>query len=458
VRGFDLLTGPLGDTVYSPATASVDLLQLEEHPRPPDLPNPFREIHCHVEPDDSLADIRSASISLGDAARISSDRTLEIEDDLESRPDQEELVRGDSDAPYYLSDASVWTLPGTMTALQGRLFDLYVHNFSKAYPTCLEDSTPFLTTYLPLAMHHDTVRSGLLALSGLYARRFSLHDLKLEGMKQRGHALRGCHALISKAKDLAISNACTTNYIAVLSDDEQLCLVATVTLLFIYDKLSGFTYSLLKPHLNFASHFYNPTNCLRYFSSPSSSLAVHHTFFRRIFSYSDMLASVALGRPGHYTFDIATFNSIPVGTLPSLLSTSDTFYFPALISRVTLAVQDVRLADIDRWPSGLGWLPSYSSEPFLPSARVHRKQALEKRPPSLELDAETNAVHAFYRLTAKTYFFRRLREPDLPMTVTTLAYPPFIAQRRLDECTEEAINVLAQIPSLSRMIARCSGR
>ncbi|KAK3061476.1 hypothetical protein LTS18_006124 [Coniosporium uncinatum] len=162
-----------------------------------------------------------------------------------------------------------------------------------------------------------------------------------------------------------------------------------------------------------------------------------------------MLASVALGRPGHYTFDTATFNSIPVGILPSLLSTSDTFYFPALISRITLAVQDVRLADIDRWPGGLGWLPSYSSGPLIPSARTHGDQALEKRPRSLGLDAETNAVHAFYRLAAKTYFFRRLHDQDLPMTITTLAYPPFIAKRRLEACTEEAINVLAQIPSLS---------
>jgi len=178
---------------------------------------------------------------LGDTVQIPPNRTVEIGDDLESRPNQEELVRGYSDASHYLSDASLWTLPGTLTALQGRLFDLYVHYFSKVYPTCLEDSTPFLTTYLPLALHHDTVRSGLLALSSLYARHFSLHDLEVEGMKQRGHALRGCLALISKAKDLAISSAYTSNYIAVLSDDEQLCLVATVTLLFIYDKLSGST-------------------------------------------------------------------------------------------------------------------------------------------------------------------------------------------------------------------------
>ncbi|KAK3060066.1 hypothetical protein LTS18_009424, partial [Coniosporium uncinatum] len=88
-----------------------------------------------------------------------------------------------------------------------------------------------------------------------------------------------------------------------------------------------------------------------------------------------------------------------------------------------------------------------ATHPVSPS---QRRPSIRKATTLLELDAETNAVHAFYRLAAKTYFFRRLRDSDLPMTVTTLAYPPFIAQRRLEACTEEAVNVLTQIPSLSR--------
>lgn len=246
--------------------------------------------------------------------------------------------------------------PRRLTSKQALLFDRYIHRFSRIYPSCQHPSNPFLSVLLPMALSNDTVFTALLALSGAQTWGAEWEELQQETLRARHHTIQTCRKLLSDVCEGGISGL---RVLESAANTDLLCLIACVTILLIYEKLSGENYQNWKPHLDFVGHVFN--NAERIFSQSCRSSEAFQ-FLLHMFVYNDLVGSTSLR-----TTTLSKLYVEAVQASESVIFSgrgvySSRYYYPSLISRISSGDQSVTLSDISNWDGQLYWFPSHCLE------------------------------------------------------------------------------------------------
>jgi hypothetical protein len=241
------------------------------------------------------------------------------------------------------------------------LFDRYINRFSRIYPSCSRPSNPFLSVFLPMAMSNGVILSGLLALSGAQTWGAEWAELQHETLRAKHHVLTSCRKVLTNINQIDLSTGVS------MGDTDLLHLLASVTTLLIYEKLSGENSNFWKPHLQFIGHMFD--NAERVISSSCRDSEAFQ-FLLHIFIYNDLVGSTSLRTKtlSNFYIDAAASRpqaSVPRGSLGLLKSgilDTNRYYYPSLISRISAGDLLVTLSDINSWNGQLSWFPSYCLE------------------------------------------------------------------------------------------------
>ncbi|KAJ9326954.1 transcriptional regulator family: Fungal Specific TF [Paecilomyces variotii] len=246
--------------------------------------------------------------------------------------------------------------PRHLNPKQALLFDRYINRFSRIYPSCQTPSNPFLSILLPMAITSDTILTALLALSGAQTWGDEWDHLQQETLRAKQRTIEICRKTLSNIHN-EISSPQALNPTA---SADLLCLVTCVTIMLIYEKLSGEDHQNWKPHLDFISHIFN--NAERIFS-PQYRSSEHYRFLLHMFAYNDLVASTSLRmRTLSWFYTDMTNTSAPTATLSNDEIYSDQYYYPSLIARINIGDQSVTLSHISNWDGNLNWFPSHCLE------------------------------------------------------------------------------------------------
>jgi hypothetical protein len=317
-----------------------------------------------------------------------------------------------------------------------------------------DPENPFLACLVPVALHSEPVRCALLALAGLSAGPRNLPWLQQEVVDLQSRALEESRTLYLWAlnldaqqlsRDFNVFNSPEVMF--VLNDTDNLCLVTTAVLLALLGKLSGQEYNRLRSYLQFGQHYLKHKSAADPTSFRLTTTPIQD-FLLSLITYNCLLADI--GETHSFCGINGTFQSMPALS-PSHFRTN----FEALLWRVGNDVENVSLADFSVWSGDFGFLPSCSTKPaafqapcadvrpYLPcsdGARLH-----------VDRVNETFAVQEIYRISSQVYFFRQLRDRiGLAESITTRAYPPFIAQARIRKLAHYAIDLIRILPENSR--------
>lgn len=311
---------------------------------------------------------------------------------MEDLPDrQEDFTLEDTDIGHCASPS--WELsayPRDLTATQTFLFEQYIHRFSTVYSSCSGSRNPFLKVMVPLALRNTTVLAALLALSSTQLRDNDQYNFQRVTLEARQHALRACYRYIDNMKSGAhistsnsarpanrVETSAHERYIESwpgmdFAGDGLLYLLATVTMLLLYEKVSGEAQENWKPHLDFLAKIFGNTTLFSHsYRSTETFQFLHH-----IFTYNDMVRSTSLQTHPLSSFYVEAVESarsavVSLEAVHSARSShlwseghSDTgrYYYPSLIARISAGDCSVSLIDIVQWDGRLDWLPSFCLE------------------------------------------------------------------------------------------------
>ncbi|EXJ66456.1 uncharacterized protein A1O5_10608 [Cladophialophora psammophila CBS 110553] len=209
----------------------------------------------------------------------------------------------------------------------------------------------------------------------------------------------------------------------------------------VFGKLSGEVYDNIRPYLDFAQDF------LRYKGITPVTAELRKTplylFLYNLVSYNQLLALVAdarLSPKSCGSSEETLFANKSEQTRPD---------FAALLSRISENAQDVSSFDIDSWDGNLDFLPSFTTKKKvaeLPGS-ADTRFLRESLSPAAGRQNRANGDEEFiigeiYRTSSRVHFFQQLRDRDeLSYTTTTLAFPPFMAQRQIKRFSKLAMRL-----------------
>ena len=321
----------------------------------------------------------------------------------------------------------VTQFPRPLNATESRFLEHYVLRFSRTYPTCSQSSNPFLTVLLPLAMRSNVVFDSVLALSGATRHRTGQNELERDTLRFRASALQGCGRLVDE-----IGHACegddgkfsqhgssATRTQKAARDEKLLHLLASVVLFVLFEKVTGDTSWL--PHMTFINELFD-----RYLqpilaeNTFSGDVLETVSFLHQLFLYNDLVKSTSTYTAPLSGFYVAKHLNIGSGRSSSVMDVETQvtarYYFPNLISRISLSDPTVTEDEIDAWGGDMNWLPSF---------------ALETNSLRDSSSVDLDILSELYRTTAKVYRSRvfenrgiRTMPPhatETPMDMTQLA-------------------------------------
>ncbi|XEV07523.1 hypothetical protein FSHL1_012810 [Fusarium sambucinum] len=324
---------------------------------------------------------------------------------------------------------SEWSF--SLDPLDKNLLDRYTKFFSTTYPTCKDDSNPFLKVLMPLAMRHRPVLDAMLALSCVQSWEKGQFTMDVPMLRYRAKAIRGCSDLVKsimsnpqvREESLSQGNqnlipAITTRTMEIIGDDGIIPLLATSVLLMLYEKLHGEGQENGTIHLQLFAQLF-PSQLFRDILdtlAQNSEMSYRNDammFLSNSFLYNDIVRSTSLK-----TSTLSNFYHDKT-SLPSM---SHRFYFPAIIARISSNDMTITDSDIIAWDGALSWLPSLAlqvsgqSEPT--ELQLLFDSSLIYDPLYGELGAylsasnwsEEKLVSELYRVAALIY--RRQHQPD----------------------------------------------
>ncbi|KAH8807707.1 fungal-specific transcription factor domain-containing protein [Xylogone sp. PMI_703] len=299
-----------------------------------------------------------------------------------------------------LRTMSAW--PFELDTTEALLLDHYINRFSRTYPAFSDPSNPFLRVYLPLSTQNRVVLDSLLALSGAQSWEngaYTMHDAML---RLRQKALRGCRTLLTT--QIAAQNETT------------LYLLASCSLLLLYEKLTGEGQENWAAHLQFLAcqfaryHFHDGLRSANrmYFLQTDT-----FQFMATLFLYNDLLRSTSLR--------ITTLSDYYLGDIPGhfryafVINNGERFIFPRLIAGISAGDMSITDSEIDVWDGDLDWLPSFSLLPpqnrwtslkiplrekrFIVDPRFRRLESIT----NLNILNESGIMSTLYRIAAMVY-------------------------------------------------------
>ncbi|KIX08885.1 uncharacterized protein Z518_03542 [Rhinocladiella mackenziei CBS 650.93] len=298
----------------------------------------------------------------------------------------------------------------------------------------------------------------MLALAGLQEQSSDNWNIGAEIWRLRKQALQGCVEISTQAssqwqndmlqsREIRGYNFSFPGAMLVLDEDDKLCLTTTAILIILFAKLSGQAYDSIRPYLDFAQEYFAFEETFGSYTDIASRPPIY-VFLRSLFTYNRLLASIGSRQPistGHDSFEHSANGPSP-----------PTQNFLALLSRISNRVEDVSSIEIDRWAGDLDFIPSFSTTTKesrgQPSISSPRQQNLSDDSfASLDEEWEQEVVvRELYRAAGKIYFFQQLRDrPKLSDTLTTRAFPPFVAHEEIGRLTGSAISLLKRLPDSS---------
>ncbi|KAL1882407.1 hypothetical protein Plec18167_002823 [Paecilomyces lecythidis] len=241
-----------------------------------------------------------------------------------------------------------------------------------------------------MALESDTVLTALLALSGTQTWGAEWDALQQETLRAKQRTIEICRKTLSSIYHEVFS-AHTLNPAA---SAELLRLMTCITIMLIYEKLSGEDHHNWKPHLDFMSHIFN--NAERIFP-PQDQNSEQYQFLFHLFVYNDLIASTSLRTRtlSRFYIDRTTISAPTTGLFNDEMST-DQYYFPSLIARINAGDRSITLSHISKWDGKLNWFPSHCLER---SGRISSLGTIES-PQSLDFDI----VAEIYRVAAIVHY------------------------------------------------------
>ena len=342
------------------------------------------------------------------------------------------------------------------------LWDYYINRFARTYPTCRDDDNPFLTCLIPVALKFRPVKCAMLAIAGSQNKqsrtphlRRAISRFTKEAITECLHISRraGGHLLSSSDFPLATETA-EADFgfpadMLLLASMDKICLVTTALLLVLLAKLSGDSCSSLRTHLQFAEAYFSFEDNYGY-----DHQGHLYVFLRSLFNYNQLLALIANPTPDATPYHSNQASQIGIGT-PHIQQNYST-----LLHRISSAVQDVSLSELDSWHGDLDFIPSLSTSDKTDTTALHPGALAHNPPPPSSspcmYDGISNSagqlalLRELYRTVGQVYFFQQLRDRQgLPNTLTTYAFPPFIAHENIEKLVTLAVNILQRFPKAS---------
>ncbi|GAD98223.1 predicted protein [Paecilomyces variotii No. 5] len=274
-----------------------------------------------------------------------------VHDDIEAMLDNVESLVTPSNQHISPPSQALRTIPRHLNPKQALLFDRYINRFSRIYPSCQTSSNPFLSTLLPMALESDFVLTALLALSGTQTWGVEWDSLQQETLRAKQHTIEICRKTLSGIYHEVFSPH-TLNPTA---SAELLRLMACITIMLIYEKLSGEDHHNWKPHLDFIGHIFNNAEMIFPLQYQSSE---EYQFLFHLFAYNDLVASTSLRTRtlSQFYIDVTTTALLDDETY------TDQYYFPSLIARLNAGDRSITLSHIRQWGGKLNWFPSHCLE------------------------------------------------------------------------------------------------
>lgn len=344
--------------------------------------------------------------------------------------------------------------------IEVHLWDYYINRFARTYPTYRDDDNPFLTCLIPVASRFRPVKCAMLAIAGSQNKQSKTSHMRRAISRFAKEAIIECIHISRRAGGhlLSSDSSLTTEAaeadfgfpgdMLILDSMDKLCLVTTALLLLLLAKLSGDSCSSLQRHLQFAEAYFSFEDNYGY--DPEGHL---HVFLRSLFKYNQLLALIANPMADETPHHINQALQIGFGTPDARQN------YSTLLRRISSAVQDVSLSELDSWQGDLDFIPSFSTtnrtdtDAPRPAALV-LNPASPASPCTYDCNTDTVAQPALlrelYRTVGQVYFFQQLRDRQgLPNTLTTYAFPPFIAHEKIEKLVPLAIDILQRFPKAS---------
>lgn len=340
------------------------------------------------------------------------------------------------------------------------LWDYYINRFARTYPTYRDDDNPFLTCLIPVAFKFRPVKCAMLAIAGSQNKQSKTSHLRRAISRFTKEAITECLHISRRAGGHLLSSSdfpLTTETAEVdfgfpgdmllLASMDKICLVTTAVLLVLLAKLSGDSCSSLQKHLQFAEAYFSFEDNYGY-----ENQGHLHVFLRSLFNYNQLLALIANPTPDATPYHSNQALQFGIGT-PLVRQNYST-----LLHRISSAVQDVSLSELDSWDGDLDFIPSLSTSNTTDTTAL-RPAGLVQNPSSSSpcmYDGIPNSagqlalLRELYRTVGQVYFFQQLRDRQgLPNTLTTYAFPPFIAHENIEKLVTLAVNILQRFPEAS---------
>lgn len=355
---------------------------------------------------------------------------------------------GTLDVVVAVSNPALPNSPGmtVLSPLEPLLWDFYVNFFSRTYPTCSDASNPFLSCLIPIAFQCTPVRHALLAMAALQARHSYDGSIDQEIRRLRRSALAECRKISGRASgwqplSSEQSAGADTHFgfpgaMLILSREEKLCLVTTAVLMILSGKLAGANYESFRPHMDFAREFFVFEET---FGSDLEDMTQTplYVFLRSLTAYNGLLASLAIGKAVSRESGAEQPCAMHI-QLPSDQSRAPNQAFLTILSRISEGVERVSSFEFDQWDGNLDFIPSLA---LLPPDAFNDGPGAD----------EDITIREIYRSAGRVYFFQQLRDrQSLPQTLTTLSFPPLIAQKQIEKLITQAIELCRLLGETTR--------
>lgn len=327
--------------------------------------------------------------------------------------------------------------PFELDQVESQLLNNYIQRFSRTYPAFSGPTNPFLRVFLPLSMRSRAVMNSVLALSAVQSWENGGFSMETSMLRLRLKALRGSADLVANimsrqnAGDDALSPATslrgTLELIAdraiVASGEEVLHLLASCTLLLLYEKISGDSRENGTGHLQLFARLFP----LRLFlavntNNPTDSRYDHWNeplrFLSSLFMYNDLVRSTSFRTPTLVSLHDIGLSQEDASHIQHIGSGSHVgrFDFPNMLGRISIDAASVSDQDIAEWDGRLDWFPSFA---LVPPERREVQERLPTADPAIVLDSkyailesllspvtlgdEQSLCYELYRVAATTY-------------------------------------------------------
>ncbi|OAL20811.1 hypothetical protein AYO22_08439 [Fonsecaea multimorphosa] len=346
--------------------------------------------------------------------------------------------------PQLLANSRLlWLHPGRFSPGRSYLWDQYLNRFCRTFPSYAGPQNPFLSVLVPMALQSNMLFEALIAMSGAQTWGSASLELREETLEAKHNALKACRELlngptcshISRSRterdaigSVAVSSGSSTNG-SITMDTQLIVLLATVTMLLLYEKFTGEGEKNWKPHLNFINHVFALTDIPR----GSNKFNIAMCFLHGLFTYNDLVGSTSLRSAPLSTFYVQaceadpTYGSSHATSIPSphpplgsvdrqnWLTCSDrggrrfgAYQFPSMIARISSGDTSLSMTDIIQWDGRMDWFPSFC-------LKDNESCYLANR----ESHEEASIIVELYRKTAMIYYEQRLLRDHQQITLST---------------------------------------